>query len=90
VIKDKLYCKRDFYKGRNTTGGAHSASIFYSGKWYDIVDIKSWDDHPSVITLKCENTNHVKFIEDNIYFADIKEVRKMKLNKIENDKTSFR
>ena len=80
---DKLYCKHDFYKVRTTKGGAHSASIFYEGKWYEIMEIKNWDDCPTVITVKCENCNHVKFIEDNIYFIDVKELRKIKLDKIE-------
>jgi len=81
-VGDKVYCKREYYKCRTTHSGAHSTTIFYPGKWYDIVGVNE-----KVIIVKCENTNHEKFVLDNIYFTTIKELRKMKLEKIKENET---
>ena len=76
-MKDKVYCVKDFFRGRRTTGGAYSATIFYKDKWYDLHNKNEY-----FIFVKCENHNIEQFVLDNIYFISDKELRKKKLDKI--------
>ena len=62
-VGDKLYCRKNYYKDR----GSKSLARFHLGDWYEVVDVKQYDDL-STITIQCQYGNCVKFLEKNIYF----------------------